>query len=171
MIGSMGAGKTAVGTRVASQLQIPWYDNDIELLVQSGRTAAELAAAGPHLHEQESAQLHRQVLHPPPFVAGVAAGVADRPDDLALLRRSGWVVYLRARLETLLARVSQDPQRPWLDADPAAWLGAHLRSREPAYAGTADVVLDVDDQSPGELAALVCAALAGRGPSTSRSVP
>lgn len=171
MIGSMGAGKTAVGTLVASRLQIPWYDNDIELTAQSGRTAAELAAEGTQLHERESSQLHRKALDPPPFVAGVAAGVADRPDDLALVRRAGWVIYLRARLETILARVSQDPRRPWLDGDPEAWLAAHLSSREPAYVGAADVVLDVDDRSPIELSALVCAALADRGAIDSRFEP
>ena len=171
MIGGMGAGKTEVGTLVASRLQIPWYDNDVELTAQSGRTAAELAAEGAALHDHESSQLHRKALDPPPFAAGVAAGVADRPDDLALLRRTGWVVYLRARLETILLRVSQDPQRPWLDADPEVWLAAHLSSREPAYVGAADVVLDVDDRSPIELSALVCATLADLGAAMSRSAP
>lgn len=159
----MGAGKTAVGSRVAARLLIPWYDNDVELTEATGRTAAQLAAAGAGLHDQESAQLHRQVLDPAPFVAGVAAGVADRPDDLALLRRTGWVVYLRATVATLLPRIGQDPRRPWLDADPQEWLLTHLRTRDPAYAGAADVTLDVDDRSPAALSALACAALVVRG--------
>jgi shikimate kinase len=159
----MGAGKTSIGRLMAARLQIPWYDNDVELTSQSGRTAAELASEGAQLHDRESDVLHRRAVALPPFVAGVAAGVADRPEDLALLRRTGWVVYLRAQLETLLARVSQDPRRPWLDSDPAAWLEAHLGSRDASYVDAADIVLEVGDRSPGELSMLACAKLAGRG--------
>ena len=92
---------------------------------------------------------------PAPFVAGVAASVGDRAEDLDLLRQTGSVVYLRATVPTLAARVGSGADRPWLAGDPAAWLAASLDRREPAYLAAADVVVDVDVLGPDAVARVV----------------
>jgi shikimate kinase len=98
LIGSMGAGKSAVGTALAGLLGWPLLDNDAELRRRTGRSVTELAETGwDPLHRSESLQLLSATLEPVPLVAGIAASVGDRPEDLALLRRTGSVVYLRAR--------------------------------------------------------------------------
>ena len=80
----MGSGKTAVGSALADLLGWPLIDNDHELLAHEGKALLELSEDGPdQLHRRESDQLRRAAVLAAPFVAGVAASVADRPADLA----------------------------------------------------------------------------------------
>ena len=160
LVGSMGSGKTVVGGALAGQLGWPLLDNDDELESHEGRSLSDLADDGPEaLHLRESAQLRRAAAHPAPFVAGVAASVGDRAEDLDLLRQTGSVVYLRATVPTLTARVGSGADRPWLAGDPAAWLAASLGRRGPAYLAAADVVVDVDVLGPDAVARVVVARL------------
>ena len=156
LVGSMGSGKTAVGAALAERLGWPLLDNDEELESHEGRSLTDLADDGPDaLHRREAAQLRRATVRPPPFVAGVAASVGDRAADLDRLRASGSVVYLRASVPTLAARVGSGVDRPWLAGDPAAWLATTLARREPAYLAAAHVVVDVDSRTPADVAEVV----------------
>ncbi len=69
------------------------------------------------LHAQESGQLRALLDTPAPYVAGIAASVADNPDDLARIAAAGRVVYLRASPRTLARRVGRGQGRPWLDGN------------------------------------------------------
>ncbi len=156
LIGSMGAGKSVVGAAVANQLGWPLLDNDAELEQATGSTTPELSAQGPAaLHDRESEQLRRSARRPVPYVAGVAASVAERSADLDLIHRTGFVVYLKASPWTLAERVGAGAGRPWLDGDPLPWLTARLKEREPAYQSVADLVVDVDHREPQDIAAVV----------------
>jgi shikimate kinase len=156
LVGSMGAGKSVVGVALANELGWTLLDNDAELESATGSNAPKLSAQGPAaLHERESEQLHRAAGLPAPYVAGVAASVAERPADLELIRRTGFVVYLQASAETLAKRVGDGGGRPWLGDDPLAWLAARLREREHAYLSVADLVVDVDHLAPKGIAAVI----------------
>jgi shikimate kinase len=157
LVGSMGAGKTTVGRALSRELGWPLVDNDTTLEQTTGATAAELADDGAaRLHDSESAVLRRTAsTGPVPAVVGVAAGVGDRPEDLDLLRRTGTVVYLRARVATLAARLGTGGGRPWLAGDPAEFLAARLGERGPAYESAADLVVDVDERSAEDVASEV----------------
>jgi len=149
----MGAGKTTVGRDLAALLGWDLLDNDALLRRETGSSLNELAARGESvLHDSESVQMREAAEREPPFVAGVAASVADRPADLKLLRGSGVVVYLRVRAETLAARLGDGQGRPWLDDDPVRWIKETLAGRDDAYAGAADVIIDVDDLTADEVA-------------------
>jgi shikimate kinase len=168
----MGSGKTAVGSALATILGWPLVDNDQDLRAREGRGLLELAEAGPEeLHRREAEQLHATAVRPPPFIAGVAASVADRAADLALLRRTGTVVYLRATLPTLAGRIQHDADRPWVGEDPTAWLRTSLTRRAPAFTEVADVVVDVDTLSPAAAARSVLERLTAgsAGPSPART--
>ncbi len=155
----MGAGKSTVGALMAQALGRPYLDNDELLHQQTGRTAVELAAEGGNrLHEAESRQLRSLGALRRPFVAAVAASVADRPDDLQLLRSLGDSVYLRLRPETLARRVGVGQGRPWLGGDQLTVLTEMFSARDPVLVRVADVVIDCDELVP---AAIVTRALDG----------
>ena len=160
LIGSMGAGKTTVASAVSLRLGWPVLDNDVELRRETGRSTVALAAAGANqLHASESEQLHHAVRKSGPFIAGVAASVADRPSDLRLLQASGFVVYLRATAATLAARVGAGQNRPWLTQNPEAWLATRILQRGPAYEQAADLIVDVDGLSTDQIAVSIVSAL------------
>lgn len=164
LIGMMGAGKSSVGRALAELTGWPYYDNDDLVARAYGRPTPEvLAEAGePGLRAVESAALGAALTAEPPLIAGVAGGVVDDEEDVARLRDAdGLVVWLRADLDTLADRVGSGEDRPWLAPDPRAALDALYDGRAERYAAAADVVLDVEGQSPHALAAAVISALAG----------
>jgi shikimate kinase len=80
--------------------------------------------------------------------------MVERPDLRATLRRAGHVVWLRARPETLRARIGDGAdRRP--DAVDLGWLAARAAEREPLYREIADQVIDVDDATPEDVASAI----------------
>ncbi len=158
LIGLMGSGKTTVGVKVAAQLGVAYQDNDASIAVMAGRTTVDLARAGGDLlHDWESRYVQQLAGLAPPVVAGIPASIAERPADLGLLARTGRVVYLRAEVATLVARVLAGPPRPWLSGDPAAVLEGMSAVRDPLLLAAAALVVDAG-RAPAELAAQVMAA-------------
>lgn len=154
LIGMMGAGKTTVGTTLAGQLGWPYLDSDREVQEATGRTVPELFAERGEaaFRAAEAAALGRALTGPQPTVVSVAGGAVLDPENRTLIARSGLVVWLRARPETLAARVGDGAGRPLLGGDPASALVELDRVRRPVYAELADIVVDVDDLTPEEVA-------------------
>lgn len=162
LLGMMGAGKTSVGREIARRTGWPYRDNDSMVAEIAGvDTAALLERDGVEaLRTAESAALRRAVEAPAPLVAGVAGGVVERPDDLALLRDTdAFVVYLHAPVDVLVARVGSGAGRPWLRPDPETALRTLFEGREPLYREVADLVVDTDRGTAADHAAQVVAAL------------
>jgi shikimate kinase len=67
------------------------------------------------------------------------------------------VVWLRAPIETLVRRVGSGEGRAWLQPDPETALRRLYEGRADKYAEVADLVLDVEDRTPEELAARIAA--------------
>lgn len=165
LVGMMGAGKTTVGELVAHQLRCPFFDSDAEVQEATGHTVPEIFASQGEaaFRAAEADALRRAVSVPPPVVVSVAGGAVLDPDNRRLLKESGTVVWLRARPETLAARVGDGHGRPLLGGDPLAALCRLDAIRRPLYQALADVVVDVDALSPAEVADEVLAGLSRPG--------
>ena len=87
----------------------------------------------------------------PPIVAGAAASVVIDEDVSARLHAGAFVVYLRAKIETLVDRVT-GTYRPWLGTDPALTLRTLYKGREPRYEQLAHLIVDVDHTTPDDVA-------------------
>lgn len=158
LVGMMGSGKTTVGRSLATLLGWRYLDNDEQLRLATGldtRTVQERAGE-PALRRAESAALSIALSTRGPLVASVAAGVVLDPLDRARLRGGGFVVWLRARVETLAVRVA-GTDRPWLGDDPGAAIRRLYAGRADLYAGVADLTVDVDTL-PADLVATRIAA-------------
>ena len=160
LVGMMGAGKTTVGRAVAASTGWPYLDNDELVARAAGRPTPEVLADADEatLRRVEAAALAAALAAPPPVVASVAAGVVLDAGARERMREHAFVVYLRASLTTLTARVGTGAGRPWLADDPAAALARLAAGREPLYLEVADLVLDVDAASPADLAARIVVA-------------
>jgi shikimate kinase len=90
-----------------------------------------------------------------PVVISVAGGAVLRPATRALISASGTVVWLRARPDTLAARVGDGNGRPLLGDDPATALVTLDAERRPLYAEVADLTIDVDELSPPDVASRI----------------
>jgi len=159
LMGMMGSGKTTVGHAVAEVTGWPYLDNDELVRRASGvdtRAVLDVRGVG-ELRAVESRALPAALELPPPLIASVAGGVVDVPADLERLTAASgaYVVWLRARIDTLVERVGSGEDRPWLQPDPRTALERLYAGRESRYAEAATLIVDVDDVSPAEVAARI----------------
>lgn len=129
----------------------------------SGRDATAIRATDGEdaLHDIEEQAFEASLALEPPVIIGAAAGVVLNPIARAKLRSGPYVVWLRARPETLLAHIGGGTGRRAEATDPA-WIAARAAERAPLYAEVASLIIDVDDRSPDEVADLVLMGLSAR---------
>jgi shikimate kinase len=161
LIGMMGSGKTAVGHALSRATGWPFLDNDDLVKRATGIVTRDVLNTHGEkaLRDAEAAALGEALAITPPIIAGVAGGVVSRAEDLPRLRDGGFVVWLRARIETLLARVGTGSDRPWLSGDPEGAMRRLYEGREPRYKSVATVIIDVDDATPNEISRRIVAAV------------
>jgi shikimate kinase len=154
LVGMMGSGKSSVGRALARLTGWPFVDNDALLEAATGRTARELLEDGgePVLRAGEAAAFRSALGRPIPEIVSVAAGVVLDPANRSALASAGFVVWLRATTATLALWAPGAAHRPWLAGDARAWLERTGRERAPLYAEVADLVVDVDRQTPAAIA-------------------
>ena len=154
----MGAGKSAVGARLAAKLGRPLVDLDHEIERRAGHSIAELFAnegeGGFRKREREALE----AVAGQRAVIALGGGAAAQPGAAQRLLASGTMVYLRARAETLAARLGDAAGRPLLAGLDAPARLAKLRrllvEREPSYL-RASLVVDTDALDADGVAALV----------------
>ena len=153
LVGMMGAGKSTVGLALARRLGWVYLDSDEQVVLRTGRTVPELFAEQGEaaFRAEEKRVLDEAVSFDRPAVVSVAGGAVLDPDNRAAIRSGGKVVWLRADVATLAARVGAGEGRPLLGDDPASALARLHEERRPLYAELADLVVDVDGVAPHDL--------------------
>jgi shikimate kinase len=162
-IGLMGAGKTAIGRRVASELGLPFLDSDHEIETASRMTVPELFE---RYGEAEFRGLEQRViariLETGPQVLSTGGGAFMNPTTREAIARHGISVWLKADIDVLMERVSKKQNRPLLKtADPRATMERLMAERYPVYA-VADVTVLTRDERKEIIAAEVIEALGRR---------
>jgi shikimate kinase/3-dehydroquinate synthase len=161
LVGLMGAGKTAIGRRLADMLHLPFVDADQEIERAAGIAIAEIFArhGEPHFRAGEKRVIQR-LLDGKPIVLATGGGAYMDPDTRAAIAARGISVWLRAPLPVLLRRVHGRAHRPLLNTgDPAATLARLSQVRDPVYA-RADIIVNTTEDPPAVTTAQVAAALA-----------
>ena len=144
IIGMPGAGKSTIGRSLAKSLQLTFIDADHALTERTGvpiTTIFELE--GEAGFRQRETALIAELSTRTEILLATGGGVVLREENRALLRASGVVIYLRAKLDDLWARTQHDSKRPLLRTEnPRAVLAKLLEAREPLYAEIADLVVE-----------------------------
>ncbi len=169
LVGMMGSGKTTVGRALAELTGWPYVDNDAMVAELSGSPTEELEAThgGDALHVLEAMVVDRILELAAPFVAGIPGSAIASQALRDHLRAGGHVVWLRARLDTLAARIGDGSSRPFFAGqDVAKTLALLYAGREPLYAAVAHQIVDVDDLTPEQVAQRILEALPRRDPAT-----
>jgi shikimate kinase len=173
LVGMMGAGKTTTGRLSARKLGWDYLDSDAEVQRETGLTVPEIFARDGEaaFRAAETEVLRRACASAAPVVVSVAGGALLRPENRALVRSCGRVVWLRARVETLARRVGDGAGRPLLGDDPAAALAELEVVRRPLYTEVADDIIDVDELAPEEVANRIVAAVGSTGAGAAGTEP
>ncbi|MCK5623523.1 MAG: shikimate kinase, partial [Alphaproteobacteria bacterium] len=121
LVGLMGAGKSAIGRRVAARLDVPFIDADVEIEKAAGCSIADIFARDGEegFRAGERRVVARLLNTEPVHVLATGGGAFMDPDTRALIMDKGISLWLRADLDVLFERVSRRSHRPLLKtADP-----------------------------------------------------
>lgn len=159
-VGLMGAGKTAIGRRVAETTGLPFADSDHEIEKASRMKIAELFE---DYGEAEFRSLEQRVigrlLQEGPCVLATGGGAFMNGETRAAIEKAGISVWLKADIDTLMARVSKKQTRPLLKtANPRETMENLMKVRYPVYA-LADVTVNTRDDRREVIADEVIAAI------------
>jgi shikimate kinase len=163
LVGLMGAGKSAVGRRVAAKLNVPFIDADSEIEAAAGCSIEEIFArhGEPAFRDGERRVVARLLETEPVHVLATGGGAYLDPATRALIREKAISVWLRAELDVLFERVNRRSRRPLLKtADPRGTMAELIALRYPIYA-EADIIVDSGDGPIGTMVDRVIAALTG----------
>lgn len=146
-VGLMGAGKTAIGRKVAGTLGLSFIDSDHEIESVSRMTIPELFE---RYGEAEFRALEQRViarlLENGPQVLSTGGGAFINAQTREAVQALGVSVWLKAELDLLMERVSKKQNRPLLKNDnPRAVLARLMEERYPVY-GLADITVLTRDE-------------------------
>ena len=161
LVGLMGAGKSAVGRRLAARLDIPFIDADAEIEKAAGSTISEIFERDGEetFRDGERRVIARLLDSEPVHVLATGGGAFMDPETRKLIKEKGISLWLRADLEVLFERVSRRSHRPLLKtADPKGTLAALMEKRYPVYA-EADITVESGDGPIGAMVDKVLAAV------------
>jgi 3-dehydroquinate synthase len=144
LVGLMGAGKTTIGRMLARRLGMNFADSDHEIEARTGASVPWIfEIEGEPSFRRREADMIRELTAGSGLVLATGGGAVLNPESRRLLAERGTVIYLRASVNSILARTSHDKNRPLLQtADPRRKLEDLTAQREPLYREIADIVID-----------------------------
>jgi len=144
LIGPMGAGKSTIGKLLAKTFGRDFVDSDREIERRTGVTIPMIFEyEGEAGFRRREAEMLAQLSARDEIVLATGGGAVILPENRALLRRRGFVAYLKCSIEKQLERTQRDSHRPLLNtADPRQRLEDLFHEREPLYTEIADVTVD-----------------------------
>lgn len=136
LIGLMGAGKTAVGRRLANRLDLAFTDVDDEIELAAAKSISEIFAEhGEAYFRQGERRVIARLLEGGPQVLATGGGAYMNAETRANIKKRGISIWLKAELPVLLHRVRRRDHRPLLAGDdPEKVMRALMQERYPVYA-------------------------------------
>ena len=172
LVGLMGAGKSRVGRELARLMGLPFVDADHEIEKSAGMPIPDIFAEfGEAEFRKGELRVIERLLEGPPIVLASGGGAFIQPAVRAAIKKHGVSVWLKADLETLVARTRRTAHRPLLQGvDRAQKLRELMDVRYPVYA-EADITLMTDKQSPQTMARRIRRELAQQGKLPAEDMP
>lgn len=146
LIGLMGAGKTAIGRRLANRLDLPFTDADTEIECAAGKSISDIFAEHGEAHFREGERkVIERLLNEGTQVLATGGGAYMNEQTRTCIAKHGISVWLKADLDVLLSRVLRRNHRPLLKTgDPKAVMRNLMEQRYPVY-GEADIAVQSRD--------------------------
>jgi shikimate kinase len=146
LVGMMGAGKSALGRRLATRLNVPFCDADTEVVQAAGCTIPEIFSRyGEAAFRECERKVMERLLGEPPHILATGGGSFVDPETRARIKDCAVSIWLNAPVDVLLSRVQRKDDRPLLQGgEPHEILTRLLEVRGPIYA-LADFTIASED--------------------------
>lgn len=161
LVGLMGAGKSAIGRKLATRLGLRFVDADREIEKAANMTIPDIFSTyGEDEFRRLEASVMARLLDGGAQVLATGGGAFMNAETRQEIARTGVSVWLSADLNLLMKRVARKTDRPLLrDADPRGVMQRLIDERYPVYAG-ADVEIVSRDVGKDQMVDAVLAGLA-----------
>ena len=157
LVGYRCTGKTSVGRLLAEAMAWTFVDMDHELVREAGSPIEEIVdSRGWEYFRELEGKLLQRLSQATKQVISTGGGVVTVPENIAIMRGSGKVVWLHASPDAIAARMEADSnttgQRPPLHgSDSVVEIGEVLAERLPLYDEAMHLQVETDDLSQEEV--------------------
>lgn len=154
LIGFMGTGKSTVSKELCRMLKFLEIDMDGEIENREKMKISEMFEKyGETYFRCGETKLVQEFEKKSGYVISCGGGVVLKEENVASMKRSGVVVLLTAKPQTIYERVSHSKNRPLLNNNMSVeHIEEMMRKREAAYEGAADITVVTDGKRPREIA-------------------
>lgn len=170
LIGYRATGKSIIGKEIAEILEVPFIDLDELIKREAGKEIAEIVAEDGWnaFRELEQQALSILAAREEPVVVSCGGGAVVHKEVWPLIKKKALVVWLKARPETILARIAQDStsqmQRPRLTNNGSTMeeeIEQTMLERYPLYKHYSDMAIETDFMNPTQVAQKIVEEVAG----------
>ncbi len=157
LIGYRCTGKTSVSTEIGRRLGWPVLDADMELVQEQGRSIADIVAAdGWSTFRAMEKTVLKRISAMERRVVATGGGVILDPENVAEMKKSGIIVLLKARPDTIYQRLTGDRNtgqfRPALtNQSQYDEIVSTLSTRQPLYEAAMDFCVETDTLTIAEV--------------------
>ena len=145
LVGMPGSGKSAVGRRLATRLDLAFVDADEEIESAAGKPIMDIFKDhGEAYFREGERKVIARLLGSGPQVLATGGGAMLAAETRDNISRSGISIWLKAELPVLMRRVLKRNTRPLLEKDPEGVMRQLMEVRYPIYA-TADITVESRD--------------------------
>ncbi len=143
MIGAMGSGKTTVGKQLAKRMRMDFVDSDHMIEERCGVSISTIFdIEGEDGFRKRETKMLQELCARSGIVLATGGGAITSEENRILLRKSGYVVYLKTSIETQLARTQKNQNRPLLEnVDAQDKLTELMEERGALYEQEADLIV------------------------------
>jgi shikimate kinase len=155
LIGYRGTGKSAVGEILGSRLGMICVIMDKKIVETAGMSIPEIVEkfGWSGFRDMES-RVVRQLSQCDHLIIDTGGGVIERPENIKALKANSTIFWLKASVDTIIARIQTDTQRPSLTAGKTFTEEVEeiLKQRISRYKMAAQFEIDTDKLTPEQVA-------------------
>ena len=153
LIGFMGSGKSTIASYLAENYGMEIIDMDQLIVEREGMAIPDIFAQKGELYFRDvETSLLIEIQGEQNKVVSCGGGVVLRDENVQAMKKSGQVVLLNAKPDTILERVKDDDNRPLLWGNKnVQFIHDMMEKRQPKYEAAADLVIHTDGKSADEI--------------------
>ena len=156
LVGLMGAGKSHMGRSLSRALDITLHDSDKVIEEKAGRSISDIFEEfGEEKFRRAEKNTIIELIEDVPSIIATGGGAVMDSQTLSIMLKKGIVIWLKADIETLWARVQKTSHRPLLKAENPKFILKNLLEERTQLYEQAHITFDTTsykDEKSGDIA-------------------